>query len=542
MTPESSIQTPFDRYQSMLLSMGCCVQSVEELFELVVTRLSERPEVALARIWLVGDGDRCGACRLATACDDKQNCLHLVASGGRSRVDPAEIWDDDDLRIPFGVRPVGEIGSNLERIDIPDVKRDERWSVDEGWASLEGIVAFVGEPLIFRGEGIGVLALFLRQRLDPEELPWLRMIADHAAAAIVTARTFEENARLKHKLELENTYLREEVTLANRFGDIVGHSAVLAALRERIELVAPTDASVLVLGESGTGKELVAREIHRHSARSEANLVRVNCASIPRELYESEFFGHVKGAFTGAVGDRAGRFELADGGTLFLDEVGEIPLELQSKLLRVLQERQYERVGDELTREVDVRVIAATNRNLKREVEAGRFREDLYYRLNVFPIEVPPLRERRDDVSLLAQHFLDQNARRLGREGLLLSRANVLSLQAYDWPGNVRELQNVIERAVITSRDGRLNFDLPKPTQDAESGSHAAQPLGDEPEVLTEDELRQLERRNAERALAHTGGRIYGDDGAARLLGMRPTTLASRLKKWGLAPGNERAR
>ena len=301
-------------------------------------------------------------------------------------------------------------------------------------------------------------------------------------------------------------------------------------------MVAPTDASVLILGESGTGKELVAREIHKQSQRSSKPMIQVNCASIPRELYESEFFGHVKGSFTGAVKDRAGRFEAADQGTLFLDEVGEIPLELQSKLLRVLQEKQYERVGDEKTRQVDVRIIAATNRDLKREVEAGRFRQDLYYRLHVVPIEVAPLRRREQDIPVLAAHFLELAAKRFNRPARRLTQANLLELQHYEWPGNVRELQNVIERAVITSGRDALRLNLPQ-GKDVERPSFRA-PSFNKPEedleIVPETEWRRRERQNTLTALGRTGWRIYGPGGAAELLGMKPTTLASRIKKMGL--------
>ncbi len=256
-------------------------------------------------------------------------------------------------------------------------------------------------------------------------------------------------------------------------------------------------------------------------------MIKVNCASIPRELYESEFFGHVKGAFTGALRDRAGRFEAADGGTLFLDEVGEIPLDLQSKLLRALQEGQYERVGDERTRSVDIRIIAATNRDLKKEVEAGNFRNDLYFRLSVFPIEVTPLRRRPEDLAPLAAHFLDLAAKRMNRPAPRLTQAHILDLQAYDWPGNVRELQNVIERAVITSRSRTLHFELPESTP----STPIAQPDSSDADIIPEREMRRRERDNIKRALQACSWKIYGVGGAAELLGIKPTTLASRIKK-----------
>jgi len=332
-------------------------------------------------------------------------------------------------------------------------------------------------------------------------------------------------------LEFENEYLQEEVR--GNYSAILGDSPALKKVLAQIEMVAPTNANVLILGESGTGKELVARAIHDHSPRKAAALVRVNCASVPRELFESEFFGHVRGAFTGAVKDRVGRFELANGGTLFLDEIGEVPLELQSKLLRVLQEGQFEKVGEDRTRSVDVRIIAATNRDLEAEVKTGRFREDLYYRLSVFPIELPPLRDRSEDVPTLAQHFLQQSARNLGVTTPRLTPAQVKELQAYEWPGNVRELQNVIERAVIRSRNGHLDLALrtasnttARPARQADSAPKSA--------PGSFHDLKHQERAFILDALAKTRGKIYGPDGAAALLGLKPTTLSSKVQRMGL--------
>lgn len=294
------------------------------------------------------------------------------------------------------------------------------------------------------------------------------MFADQAAVAIANARAFEEIESLRQRLELENEYLRSEVK--ENFDRFVGESAALRKVLEQIELVAPVDASVLILGESGTGKELVARSIHERSKRRNRALVKVNCASIPDELFESEFFGHVRGAFTGAVRDRVGRFEVADGGTIFLDEIGEIPLTLQAKLLRILQEGEFEPVGEEHTRHVDVRIIAATNRNLSEEVAGRRFREDLYFRLSVFPLETPPLRARREDIPVLAAHFLKQAVIRfnLHTDTLGLTQVNRKELQAYSWPGNIRELQNVIERAVILARGRPLRFHLEEPAANSQ--------------------------------------------------------------------------
>ena len=315
--------------------------------------------------------------------------------------------------------------------------------------------------------------------------------------------------------------------------EIIGQGGAWRQTIKQVEIVAPTDATVLVLGETGTGKELVARELHRSSRRKHKPLVLVNCACIPKELYESEFFGHARGAFTSAVRDRVGRFEAAAGGTLFLDEIGEIPLELQSKLLRVLQEKCYERVGEEKSRHADVRIIAATNRDLKKEITAGRFREDLYYRLNVFPIKVAPLRDRKEDVPLLASHFIETSIKELGCPRPRLTPAGLETLQIYDWPGNIRELRNVIERATIFAQGGALNFDLPVTGPDPTSRNlQAGDPV--EREYVTDAEMRRRERENFFIVLQKTGWRIKGVDGAAELLGIRPTTLSSRMEKMGL--------
>ncbi len=337
--------------------------------------------------------------------------------------------------------------------------------------------------------------------------------------------------RLRERLEQENAYLQEEIRIETNPRGIIGRSEAIQNVLRQVELVAPTGASVLITGESGTGKELIARAIHEASGRHDRPLIRVNCAAIPRELFESEFFGHVKGAFTGALRDRVGRFELADGGTLFLDEVGEIPLELQGKLLRVLQGGSFERVGEERTRAVDVRVIAATNRDLKQEVLRGRFREDLYFRLNVFPIQSASLRERREDIPLLAQHFLLSESKALNSE-LRLSEADVRKLSRYDWPGNVRELQNVIERAAILAQNGRLRIDLPE-THTVVSDNRKGEPRA---AILTDEELRAQERANIFAALKAANGKISGTGGAAEILGVKPTTLASRIKACKLNP------
>ena len=346
-------------------------------------------------------------------------------------------------------------------------------------------------------------------------------------------KALAENARLREELEQERDYLREEVNVAMNYGQIVGTSPALLKTLNRVAAVAETPASVLLQGESGVGKELFARAIHAQSPRADGPLVKVNCASIPKELFESEFFGHVKGAFTGAHRDRVGRFQLADGGTIFLDEVSEIPMELQSKLLRVLQESEFERVGDDITRSVDVRVIAATNRNLEQQIVDGEFREDLFYRLSVFPVEVPALRERGDDVVSLAQYFLQQTCSDFGREALQLTRAQADLLLRYDWPGNVRELKNVIERAVILSPGNTLRLDLSMadPGGEARLETANSSPLN---KLLTESEMRDFQKNNIVAALKQAGGKVSGSGGAAELLGVKPTTLADRIRTLGI--------
>ena len=324
----------------------------------------------------------------------------------------------------------------------------------------------------------------------------------------------------------EAEYLRSELRQIGRSGEIVGGSAPLLHVLSEVRQVASGDTTVLILGETGTGKELFARAIHEASRRRGKPLVKVNCAAVPASLIESEFFGHERGAFTGATARRDGRFALADGGTIFLDEVGEIPLELQGKLLRVLQEGEFEPVGSSRTRKVDVRVVAATNRDLGKAVADGTFREDLFYRLNVFPLTLPPLRERGNDIVLLAEEFARQFAARAGRRLAPLGPEEGRRLRDYSWPGNVRELQNVIERAVITARDGRLNLDRALPVP----GDATAPRTPESARVLTAQELARLERDNLERALEATGWQIAGESGAARLLGVAPSTLASRVK------------
>ena len=380
-------------------------------------------------------------------------------------------------------------------------------------------VEFTSTPIISGGSIIGAVVVFrdISQRMETE-----KQLRD----------ALKEVSELKARLEDENAYLQQEILIEQRYHGIIGESTAIKRIHQKIELVAQTEAAVLITGESGTGKELIARAIHDASHRKDKPMIRVNCAAIPHELFESEFFGHIRGAFTGAVRDRIGRFELANGGTLFLDEVGEIPLELQSKLLRVLQEGQLERVGEEKTRNVDVRIIAATNKDLKKEAEAHRFREDLYFRLNVFPIHSPPLRERGTDINLLATHFLEQASLKFGKKGCKLRQSDLKPLQSYNWPGNIRELQNVMERAAITSHQGRVSIDLPLTATSIAISAPAD--ANAEHTIIPDDEMQERVKRNMLTALEQCEWKLFGEDGAASLLKLKPTTLASRIKRLGL--------
>ena len=508
-----------------------------ELLPLATQLLGTDQRIALTQIWLVRETDPrdCNSCPLETKCSRPGSCLHLMSSFGKSLVESSHPAKPayELRRFPLGFKSLGRIVNQGEIVRIQKPSAEIESFHDSLHVFKEGVEHFVGLPLKYHHEMLGVLAIFAREPIGDSCDQWLQMIADHLAAAISNARALERIELLKQQLEQENAYLRDEVSQI-AYGELVGNSPALQTVIRQIDLVAPTDASVLILGESGTGKELVAREVHQRSQRRDKPLIKVNCAAIPRELYESEFFGHSKGSFTGALRDRVGRFELADGGTLFLDEIGETPLDLQSKLLRVLQEGELERVGEDRTRRVDVRVIAATNRRLREESAAGRFRQDLYYRLSVFPIELPPLRDRIDDIPVLARHFLEKLSRQLGRTKLKLTQANVHQLLAYSWPGNIRELQHILERAAILATDNKIRLDFPQTDHKVPPIAVPARRTGDGTKLLTAEEIKKIERENICKALSATQGKIYGSNGAAELLGMKPTTLSSRIRALGI--------
>jgi formate hydrogenlyase transcriptional activator len=434
----------------------------------------------------------------------------------------------------------------------PLVRRNlekEQQFPNERRLAAEGIRSMCVVPLALQGKCIGLLSVvsLQRDRYSDEDAGFLQEVANQVALAVQNMQSYQEIDSLKAMLEKENVYLREELHAEHNFEEIVGNSPALLKALHAVEQVAPTDSTVLIYGETGTGKELVARAIHSRSSRNGRALVSVNCSAISAGLVESELFGHMKGAFTGALERRIGRFELANGGTIFLDEIGELCLETQVKLLRVLQEQEFEPVGSSHPLRVDVRVIAATNRNLQEAVQAGRFRSDLFYRLNVFPIELPPLRERRSDIPQLVAFCLSQFSKRLGKKINGVSRESMENLVNYPWPGNIRELQNVIERAIIVSADPTLRLDRDlMPVVAAAKGMEA--PTTDSPEdrqaelkspkpLLT---LEEVERNHILAALRHAGGVVDGPRGAARILNLHPNTLRHRMDKLGIKGSRHR--
>jgi formate hydrogenlyase transcriptional activator len=404
-------------------------------------------------------------------------------------------------------------------------------------ASAEGFAAGCVLPLVSRGRIHGVLSLARREEkpFGPDEVQFLMQVASQIAIGVENALAYRQITELKDKLAQEKVYLEDEIRSEMNFEEIVGQSAALRRVLKQVETVAPTVSTVLIYGETGTGKELVARALHNLSPRRASAFVKLNCAAIPTGLLESELFGHEKGAFTGAIAQRIGRFELANGGTVFLDEVGEIPLELQPKLLRVLQEREFERLGSTRTLRTDARLIAATNRDLATMVEEQKFRSDLYYRLNVFPIRIPPLRERPEDIALLVRHFTQQFARRMNKRIESISSETMNVMCDYHWPGNIRELQNVIERAVILSTGPELRVPLSDfktngasvPTPD---GAPRSENRGSIHRILEETERKQIVA-----ALEEARWVVAGPKGAAVRLGMKRSTLQVRMQKLGIA-------
>jgi formate hydrogenlyase transcriptional activator len=413
--------------------------------------------------------------------------------------------------------------------------------------AAEGIKTFCNIPLVNRGRALGILSILRTTEtpFSPGDVDFLSRASGQIAIAIENALAYHEISQLKDKLAQEKLYLEEEIRSEMNFENIIGNSPALKHVLELVETVATSDSTVLLLGETGTGKELIARAIHDRSRRKDRTFVKLNCAAIPTGLLESELFGHEKGAFTGAIAQKVGRMELADQGTLFLDEVGDIPIEIQPKLLRALQEREFERLGSTHTRRANIRLVSATNRDLEQMIAAREFRSDLYYRLHVFPIRIPPLRERKEDIPQLVSYFVQKFAKQMQKKIEAISPAVMKGLTAWDWPGNIRELENFIERAVIVTRGKSLEA----PVGELRKTNTVAFPHAEQPNVeqvaeartdsqsdqtSVADEYERRQRDEIVRALTACKGRVGGADGAAARLGTNRTTFLSRMKKFGI--------
>jgi formate hydrogenlyase transcriptional activator len=396
----------------------------------------------------------------------------------------------------------------------------------------EGIQSMIWVPLQTRNRVLGALSVGVKseRKFNDEDIEHMLQASHQAAIALENAFAFREIAELRDRLAEEKLYLEDEIRSEFNFDEIVGDSPALNRILKQVEIVAPTDSTVLILGETGTGKELIARAIHKLSRRSARTFVKLSCPAIPAGLLESELFGHERGAFTGAISQKIGRVELANGGTLFLDEVGDLPLELQPKLLRLLQEREFERLGSTRTLTADVRVIAATNRDLAQTVAEGKFRSDLYYRLYVFPITAPPLRDRREDIPILVRYFTQKYSRRMNRHIETISSEAMHALTRWEWPGNIRELENFVERAVILTSGKSLRVPLEELHGNSAGARHApAAPITD-----SDDKLEDSERKHILKVLRETNGVVAGPYGAAARLGLKRTTLQSKMQKLGI--------
>lgn len=490
---------------------------IQKVLEAITVGLVDDLDAAFARIWLLGPGDLCDECYKAADCANRERCLHLEYSAGMYTNLNGEF-----RRIPLGALKIGRIAQGWGPMCTNDVLNDERLP-NKTWIKENGLRSFAGYPLKFREELLGVVAMFSRHAMTEEEFDLLAVFAHQAAIAIKNAQLFTEVERLKNQLEAENLYLQEEIKLDHNFDDIVGKSSEIIGVLKQVEQVAPTDSTVLIHGETGTGKELIARALHNLSPRKDRPLVKVNCGAISAGLVESELFGHEKGAFTGAFQQRIGRFELAHRGTIFLDEVGDLPAESQVKILRVLQEHEFERVGSSQPRKVDVRVIAATNRNLGEAVKAGTFRSDLFYRLNVFPLEIPPLRKRKEDIPLMVNYFLARFSKRLGKPFKGVSKDSLARLTRYRWPGNIRELENVLERAAVLAQGPTLHLD-----------NSLGLGLGAASQASGPRTLEEMERAHIGGVLEEVDWVVEGQKGGASILGLHPNTLRSRMQKLGI--------
>ena len=530
------------RHHELLRAIARNINSTADLaavLQSVVSALAAMPGMLTSRIWLLLGDDECDTCRregpVGLAQSYGARMLHLAAVEGRI---PKYEREFHLMPVDFPTPPAWVIGTREPaRVngfpDAPGVNLPPDYAQLLRDAGSRSANAF---PLIHQGEVLGSIGLISSRELDDDEFELLGIFADQAAMAIRTAQLFRDVARYKDRLEIENAYLQQQLEEDRGYEGIVGSSPQLMGVLRKVRQVAAVDSTVLLLGETGTGKELIARAVHEGSPRKDRPLIKVNCGAIPQGLVESELFGHEKGAFTGALQRRIGRFELADKGTLFMDEVGELNLETQVKLLRVLQEREFERVGSTRPQQVDVRLIAATHKELEQEVAEGRFRADLFYRMNVFPIRIPPLRDRPKDIPLLVSHFLAQFQRKLAKPIKGLTPDSMARLEAYAWPGNIRELQNVIERACVLATDPIIEIgDALRPTPGRPTAASYTAPAGAAPPTPESIiPLEDNERLHIRRALQATAGKIHGKGGAAELLGINASTLRSRMQKLGI--------
>ena len=501
------------------------------LLNSIALALAEHTGASFVRVFLYQTDEECDICRsrgkVEPAPAPGVKRLHLRADAGHMQGAFAE---QHALALDVPAPPT-KVARERKPFLTNELLRDVRGKVPPELLQVyedSGVVAAGARPLEFRGELMGVIGMISRRAFDPQEFDLLGIFADQAAVAIKSAHLFTELERYKQRLQVENAYLQEEIRAERGFEDIVGHSSALRAVLRKVKQVAPVETTVLLTGETGTGKELIARAIHELSPRKDRPMIKINCGAIPHGVVESELFGHEKGAFTGALQRRIGRFELADKGTLFMDEVGELPLDTQVKLLRVLQEQEFERLGGARSIKVDVRLVGATNRDLEVEVGDSHFRADLYYRLNVFPIRIPPLRERPDDIPALVRYFLAQFQRKLAKPLRGVTPDGMRRLTEYPWPGNIRELQNVLERACVLARGPVV--DVTTALGASDQPAPGAIPVVDE-RILTLDEHEQQQIR---RALEEAGGKIHGPGGAASLLGINASTLRSRMEKHGM--------
>jgi formate hydrogenlyase transcriptional activator len=458
---------------------------------------------------------------------------------------------EEGASFPLEGSPQGRAFTSLRPVLIRQLDLEEFPAPQTRHAYNDGLRSGCIIPLVAHDRALGTLDIASRSdgAFTEEDVQLLTHIAKQIAIAVENALAYREISALKDKLAQEKLYLEEEIRSEMNFDQIVGDSPALRQVLELVQTVAPSDSTVLLLGETGTGKELIARAIHDHSRRKTRTFVKLNCAAIPTGLFESELFGHEKGAFTGAISQKVGRLELADQGTMFLDEVGDVPLEIQPKLLRALQEREFERLGSTRTKKVDVRLVAATNRDLQSMVATREFRSDLYYRLNVFPIRIPPLRERREDIPVLARYFAQNFSQRMQKQIETIPAATIRALVEWDWPGNVRELANFIERAVILTRGRSLEVPLAELRKVCIDESRQTAPTKDRQDIAqivketinaldgrrsVADEYDRKQRDEIMRALNDSKGRVGGEDGAAARLGINRTTLLSRMKKLGI--------